>query len=68
MPNIPATSRAWIALAPERLRLRKRPSGISGFAIRAWRAMKAANRAAETALRISVWADPQPCSVTPRML
>ena len=58
MPNMPATSSDWIALAPATLRERKRRSGISGLAIRAWRAMKAAPRTNEIALSTSVWVEP----------
>ena len=54
MPNMPATRKAWIRLAPTTLREWKRRSGISGFSIRAWRATKAAPRAKETAKRINV--------------
>ena len=60
MPNMPATRKAWIRLAPTTLRERKSRSGISGFSILVWRVMKAAPRTNETAKRIRVWAEPQP--------
>ena len=54
--------------APETLRERNRRSGISGLAIRAWRATNAASRAIETAPSPSVCAEPQPCSPTCRIV
>ena len=60
MPNSPATIRAWITLAPLTLRERKMRSGISGFAVRDSRRMKAASRAIAPAPKPSVWAETQP--------
>ena len=68
MPNIPTTSSAWTALAPETLRERNRRSGISGFSIRAWRTRKATIAATATAPRVSVRAEPQPCCSTCRIV
>ena len=48
--------------APATFRERNRRSGISGFAMRAWRATNAASSAIETPPSPSVWAEPQPCS------
>ena len=68
MPNIPTTSSAMTTFAPATLRERKRRSGISGLATRAWRATNAASRATATAPSPSVCAEPQPCSPTCRMV
>ena len=54
--------------APATLRERNRRSGISGLAIRAWRATNAASSAIETPPSASVWADPQPCSPASRIV
>ena len=50
------------------LRERNRRSGISGLAMRAWRATNAASSAIAIAPRPSVRAEPQPCSATPRIV
>ena len=68
MPNMPATNRAWTMLAPDTLRERNRRSGISGFAIRAWRKTNAAIRAAETAPEDQRLGPNQPFSAIWRML
>src|SRR5919106_1545391 len=68
MPNIPITSSAWITFDPATSRERNSRSGISGLAIRAWRATNAATSAIDTAPRPSVWVDPQPCSWTSRIV
>src|ERR671931_639897 len=54
MPNMPATSSTWIALAPETLRERKMRSGISGVRAVASRRMKTARRARDAAPSSSV--------------
>ena len=54
--------------APVTLRERNRRSGISGLAMRAWRATNAASSAIETAPSPSVWVDPQPCSPASRIV
>ena len=54
--------------APVTLRDWNSRSGISGFSMRAWRSTNAATSAMETAARIRVRADVQPCSSTPRIV
>ena len=68
MPNIPATSSACTRFDPDTLRDRNSRSGISGLAIRAWRTTNATSSAIATAPSASVWAEPQPCSVTCRIV
>ena len=60
IPNIPATNSAWMMFAPATLRERNRRSGISGLAMRAWRATNAISSATERPPNPSVWSDPQP--------
>ena len=62
MPNIPATNRAWIALAPATLRERKIRSGISGLLAVASRTRNATSSAIAPAPRTSVRVAPQPSS------
>ena len=54
-------------MAPATLRERNRRSGISGFAIRAWRATNAVMSATPAPPSASVCVEPQPCSATPRI-
>ena len=68
MPNMPTTSSACTTLAPETLRERNRRSGISGLSMRDWRTTKAASAATATAPRPSVRVEPQPCSLTCRIV
>jgi hypothetical protein len=60
MPNIPATMKAWIALAPETLRERKIRSGMSGLRAVASRARNAASSTRAPAPSSSVRVAPQP--------
>jgi hypothetical protein len=62
MPNMPATSSAWMTLAADTLRERKIRSGTSGVAARASRATKEASSASVAAPRPSVRAEPHPSS------
>jgi hypothetical protein len=62
IPNIPATRRTWIALAPETLRERKMRSGISGVRAVASRRMNAPSSASAMAPSTSVVVAPQPSS------
>ena len=54
--------------APETLREWNSRSGISGFSMRACRITKPATSATDTAPRLSVSAEVQPCSSTPRIV
>ena len=63
MPNSPATIRICTTFAPVTFRERNSRSGMSGLAAVAWRATKPAKSASDTAPRISVRAEPKPCSL-----
>ena len=65
--NIPTTSSAMTRLAPVTVRTRNNRSGISEFAMRAWRTTKALTSTTEAASSPRVRKAIQPASVTPMM-
>ena len=64
MPNMPATSSAWITFAAATSRERKMRSGTSGVRARASRAMNSASSSAEAAAPASAPVEPQPWRAT----